>query len=359
MHPSLDPHLYDKYIKALGPTPLKDQINKIVKHNLCLDVAESLTKDFTSNLQISSPDYYNKMYSQIFKGLKLIKERGLIPYGYKPLGLSPRILPIGYSSSINSVKRQVRNYAYKLAAEKCRNSGLNIKVADLDLKSCYTSILLGLYPFHLSRMQEVIEGIGLWEYIRFQFIKNGRGEIYNKPGVKICTYSSFFQGGFNAMITGILEDQRKNLGLTPQEFRETPFYEDLHAQAREIAGEMMNSEIIHDFKSVSTRVLEEFKDDYMVGPTGHAYKVTQETLKTCYPNYLQSFEFALLAQSTLNTMQNYQDLQLIGHYHDGNVVVYPLLKEEEVLNSLKENVSHVGRSLGLSYQQNLEIKNTY
>nr|QYC94343.1 putative phage/plasmid DNA primase [Oedogonium sp. 210] len=358
-HPSLDKDLYKKYMQALGPSELKIALNSIVKDSLPLRQAEVLTKEFTKDAKINSMEYYEKMYNQILKGLKTIKKNGLIPYHYKPLGVSPRILPVGYSMTINSVKRIVRDYAYKFVAAKARDSGLDINIADLDIKSCYTSILLGLYPLHLSRLQEVLEYGGLWAYIKEEFEKNGRGSVYNKPAVKICTYSSFFQGGNNAMITGIMENHRKMLGLTPDQFRKSSFYEELHAQARDVATEMMNSEVVLDFRAVSSRVQEEYKGEIMIGPTGHSYIVTDESFKTAYPNFLQSFEFALLAQSSLNVLSKYKKIEVIGHYHDGNVVVVPKGSQDLIIEELKALMLLVGKSLGLCYKQELEVKSIF
>jgi hypothetical protein len=70
-----------------------------------------------------------------------------------------------------------------------------------------------------------------------------------------------------------MDNHRKLLGFTPHEFRSSSFYEELHLQAQEIAAEMMNSDIIQDFRSVSSRVLKEFNGDYIMGPTGLSYLV--------------------------------------------------------------------------------------
>lgn len=41
--------------------------------------------------------------------------------------------------------------------------------------------------------------------IEKKFIKGNNGHKFNKPAVKICVYSSFFLGGPNAIINGILK----------------------------------------------------------------------------------------------------------------------------------------------------------
>ncbi len=62
-------------------------------------------------------------------------------------------------------------------------------IVDFDLKSCYTSILLGLYPEPLNAVRQAIEGPGLWNYIKSEFKKKGRMQVFNKPAVKIYIYT--------------------------------------------------------------------------------------------------------------------------------------------------------------------------
>lgn len=114
-------------------------------------------------------------------------------------------------------------------------------MVDFYLKSCYTTILLGLYPERMSNIQGVIEGQGLWKFIESEFIRQNKGHLYNKPAVKICTYSSFFLGGNKAMSTGIMEFFRKELGMLPQEFRNCEMYEGLYNLAQDITFVMSES----------------------------------------------------------------------------------------------------------------------
>lgn len=362
VHPSLSTTLYNDYQQLLGPNDMKLKLNKLFKSidlNILFEHARSLADKYTHDNKMKSEQYYLKIRERIIQNLTVLHKNGVIPFEYKPLGVSPRILPSGYSQTINNVKRIVREFAYRTLAEEARVNNMDIKIVDLDIKSCYTSILLGLYPQHLSRLQDAIQSTGLWEYIRLEFEKKGRAGIYSKPAVKICTYSSFFLGGPNAMITGIMEDLRKGLGLLPHDFRASEEYNKLHQLAREVATEMNDSEIVADFRTVSSRVMDEYNNDYLIGPTGHSYLVNNVTFKSSYPNYLQSFEFGLIAQSTLNTFVKYPDMLLIGHYHDGNVLVVPSDKLEEVLQSFQIEMKGLGQNLGLRYPQSFEVKAIY
>ena len=72
---------------------------------------------------------------------------------------------------------------------------------------------------------DIIEGPGLWKYIQQkEFVSNGRGDDYNKTAVKVCVYSAYFGGGNKAMLKGILESNRKDLGLTEKQFRESSYF---------------------------------------------------------------------------------------------------------------------------------------
>lgn len=356
IHPRISPNLYSEYMEKLGKTSFKEILNKVAKQT-DMELAGPLTHEYCSNCTIKSEEFQSRANKVITKGLNQIKSFGGIPYSYKPLGVSPRILPISYGNTINSTKRLVRERVYINMGEAALEHGKVL--VDLDIVSCYTSILLGLYPDHLRAIQRAIEGEGLWNYIKKEFQNNGRGHVYNKPAVKVCVYSSFFMGGNRAMINGILDSFRKDLGLSEREFRNTSYYEDCHQVARDIVNEMMNSSVIMDFKAISEWIRKAYDSDFLVGPTGHSYFVSEETFKTAYPNYLQSFEFALLAQTTLETIKSFPSVEVIGHYHDGNVLAIKVSEKDEVLNFMFDRIGQIGSALGLRYKQKLEVKRSY
>lgn len=91
----------------------------------------------------------------------------------------------------------------------------------------------------------------------------------------------------------------------------------------------MNSSVIMDFKAISKWINK-------AGPTGRSYLVTDETFKAAYPNYLQSFEFVLLAQTTPETIDKFPRVQVLGDYHDGNVIALPFESKDEILEFMLE-----------------------
>lgn len=345
---------YRPYMEALAyKSNLKKKCNSLIRKYL--PDAEYLTNLYFKEHKEFSLEYRNNVLEQFNKGIEIIKTYGAIPYRYKQMGNSPRILPIDYGKSINNTKRLLRHEIYKILASKLE--GYNI--VDFDLKSCYTSILLGLYPKPLESIQMAIEGKGLWEFIREEFKKNGREQVYNKPAVKICVYSSFFLGGTRAMMEGIMENIRKDVGLTKQEWRDSSLYEDSYRLAQNVTEEMMRSSIIIDFQSIAQYIYDQYLGEELKGPSGHSYKVTEVNFRNVYPNWLQSYEITLLAVSTLKVLNKYPNVELIGHYHDGNVLVIPEDIRDEVIQYYQQNVTSLGYQIGLKYKQELEIKDVY
>lgn len=95
----------------------------------------------------------------------------------------------------------------------------------------------------------------------------------------------------------------------------------------------------------------------MVGPTGHSYSVeSTDDFKTAYPNFLQSYEFAILAEATLRLIDQSPGIQVAGHYHDGNVLLLPKEEHNQLIEAFQGHVYQVGSELGLVYPQSLEFK---
>lgn len=57
--------------------------------------------------------------------------------------------------------------------------------------------------------------------------------------------------------------------------RESEIYEESYAMAQGVTNEMQNSSVIADFRSISKMIYESYKEDYLVGPTGHRYWVDE------------------------------------------------------------------------------------
>ena len=170
-------------------TPLKMQLNK-TSREINKNVAHDLACNLISEKKLSEKGLKKRFLQYIERDVKNVKAFGKIPYTYLRMGNSPRIIPKSYGDTINSAKRVVRDYVYTQMGKKGTEIGYHL--VDLDLKSCFTSILLGLYPDDTRFIQFAIEKVGLWKNIEGEFIRNEKGDKFNKPAVKICVYSSYF-----------------------------------------------------------------------------------------------------------------------------------------------------------------------
>lgn len=354
---TVDRDLYDDYYQALTRTPLKAELNKagvsfrpdpaslVDEHNGLLSGLKDVQVPNKSELN-PSEEFRSHLKGLMVKGINKINT-SVVPYKYKPMGLSPRILPQGYGESFNSVKRFLRSKAYTHVCPR------GYVILDIDLKSCYTSILLGLFPLELFAIRKAVDK-GLWKHLEQQFIESGREGLFNKPAVKICTYSSLFGGGASAMINGTMEFMQKDMGMRPEEFRKSPMYEGLHTLARDVAGFMNTTDVVMDFRDISKHVLLSYEGKTIYGPTGHGYLVDEHNFRTSYPNFLQTYEFYLLAKATLRSLDKVPSAELIGHFHDGNVVIVPEGEADLYLRSMDEALESLGEQLRLSYPQKVE-----
>lgn len=87
------------------------------------------------------------MVKHVFtKNINLVNKYKAIFYNYKTMGVSPTIIPVNYKDTVNNTKKIVRNNVYSLMSKHLKH----YCIVDFDYKSCYTSILLKLYPQPLN-----------------------------------------------------------------------------------------------------------------------------------------------------------------------------------------------------------------
>ena len=165
--------------------------------------------------------------------LKNLSSAPLFPKNYKQLGISPRIQPTKSGTTLNSAKKFIRNLVFEEMAEILRDD--EMVILDLDLVSCYTGIVCGLYPNQLIHIPEALRGEGLWKSFETQFKDMGKHELYNKSYIKICFYSALFGGGPKAMIEGKVDSEAKQGGMTAAEFKKTDDFEGVHVIVKQIA----------------------------------------------------------------------------------------------------------------------------
>jgi hypothetical protein len=270
------------------------------------------------------------------------------------MGTSPRIIPVSYRDSVNNIKKLLRNDAYE-QLNRFTLKELSRVIVDIDIKACYLSILLGLYPQELSTLQLANEQ-GVWDFIRLEFEKWGCLEIFSKPLVKICVYAALFQGGNKAMADGILEHHRKTLGLTQQQFKQSIFYAECSTFANTFAYHMNNSNVIAELRTLSEKVCKENEGSLLYGPTGHQYIVNKVEFPASFSKFLQSYEFFLIAQTLTKASKQFpESFDILGHFHDGAVILIPEEKEP-ILNALEHLIEETRGEIGLAYPISLETQ---
>ena len=351
VHPKIDRELYEKYTKLLDRTELKDEISEkgltfLREKN---ELAKELSLRITEPLSYKSEAYSNSIQAVLERGIKTILKFGFLSYKFKPLGISPRIQPLNPGYSLSSIKKILRNEMFQHMVIP------GWSIIDMDLKSCFTHLALGLYPDHLPITKDAVESGGLWKYIQKEFESKGQQELYNKEAVKICVYSSFFQGGKNAMREGLIDWHRRSLGLTKEEFKNHPSFLEIEKGIVKLTSQMLNSHIIKEFSDLARFVLRTKKGEHFHCPTGHNFLISESNFRSSYSNYFQSYEFALLAQASLNTSQLFKDVQLLAHFHDGNTFMVPTIIKEEFIKCMQDQIGKVGLELELKYPQSLEV----
>jgi len=356
-HPSIGPNLQERYMEKLTSSPMKDLLNKVCIEKMTDEVVPELVETFSKSFMLRDKTYLDSVTKQIADGVRKVRTYGGIPYKWKRCGNSPRLIPIGYGKSINFTKRVVRDKSYRIMALEAKKLGFIL--VDLDITSCYLAILLGLCSAELKNIQLMVETSNIWKEIEKQFIEAGKGHLFNKPAVKVCVYASYFLGGTKAMSTGIHENFRKNTGLVPKDYKESSYYPIADEMANEVINVMRSSDIIAQLKSTSVTLKEAYLGTNITGPTGESWLVTEENWSSVYANYLITFEIALLGKSTLNVIEKYPAVEIIGHYHDGCVLMIPTANFDEIIEYHQDQIAKVGTDIGLQYTQKLEIKGIY
>ncbi len=152
------------------------------------------------------------------------------------------------------------------------------------------------------------------------------------------------------MSEGCIKKTTEYISLTELEFRKYELFQETEKKSKEIAEAIQQLDLVKEFKDVSTYSRHTYKDQSFQGPTGHQFLINDDEFGSSFDNYLQFFEFTLIAQSTLNTMKKFQgQCDLIIHAHDGNAIAVKKDIEHEFINHLNKEVLQTGKKLGLKF----------
>lgn len=309
---SVNSNVIVDYVKNLvtkekSKKDLKVHVNKMIKQmDLSNDSVEELLKEFVQDWGVKDATISFVKYKRehLIRCANVIKKKGMAIYSYKSMGASPRFLPTSYKNSINGMNKSFRKMLFNKIGDLLHEE-YKMVVLDLDLASCYTTVLIALYPRKLVRVKRAVEAGSIWEALKKEFINIGRPESYQKPYVKACFYSVIFGGGKNAMVNSILKNVYKTLGMTETEFIASSFYESEKTKANDIANAFSQLPMVMEFKEMSKQIQRNFQGETFTGPAGHRDPINESSFQSSFANFLQGFEVSLLCESTNETLKKF------------------------------------------------------
>lgn len=370
-HPFIGSQLYPDYFYLLSKdTPEKGILNKYAK-DVSVNIEQVAQISFLNSFYQS--EYIKERLVNIFdwKLQKLIKGEAF-PAKYQLMGLSPRITPIYVRNSLHWMRPEFREAIYS-GLVPCLNG--KFVLMDLDLKSCFMHILLGLsdkYNLDFFHVREALNTVGLWEYIRkADFESKGLNDWYHKPMVKHIVYSSLFGTRLENQIKEIVNRNLLAVGIRPYLFeKEYPLeYHTYYEKAQFMVAIFLNSEILYEIQRAYCIIQavhvgtpgNKFQDDVPLrGPTGHQYRsFGEDHFRSVFPYFFQSFEFSLVAKATLMLIQKYPKIQLISDFHDGVLLLVPTKQRLLVEPEINAFLNEIREKLGLSYPIVMSVKNIF
>jgi hypothetical protein len=307
------------------------------------------------NLDELSFDSKISLIKVITRNIRVLNENSLFQQNYKFLGKSPRVQVERMGLHITSVKSGIRNEIFR----KMNVWNSRYLYVDVDLKSAFASICEGLYPKQFPICAKALER-GLWLFIKETTFK-GIENTFEKKNVKICVYSSYFGARYDSFVKGILDRKRKDIGLTPYEWKfvNTKEMEIFRNSAEYIATKMVNSDLLTEARNASKYIHQKHKGRLLKCPSGHQFMINRE----CYWNsvfslHLQGYE-QFLVQNTCILMSKYYsepELCFIASFHDGFIVRIEKNLKKEIFNRFNEALKKIAVSINLNNNILFEFK---
>lgn len=97
-------------------------------------------------------------------------------------------------------------------------------------------------------------------------------------------------GGKKAMIGSILDGTRKQAGLTPAEWKQSPMFLETEILSNKLVGFIIGHPIIIAFQSLSKDLVKDYEGSRLQGPSGYCYHINEHSFKNVFPCFLQSYE---------------------------------------------------------------------
>lgn len=117
--------------------------------------------------------------------------------------------------------------------------------------------------------------------------------------------------------------------------------------------------MIKKFRELSKNVPDINLEGLLKSLTGHQYLVNEVNFRNSFPMVLQSYKFALLAQTTIKIIEVFFFSKLLMHFHDKNVIAVEKEDKNNFLGTLDSNLKNIRNSLSLLYTQKIEVQKLY
>lgn len=355
-HESIDEFSYEHYLNLYKSSQFKTLLNSLAK--VVVDepsFAEACVRPYVDLSPIQSEEFTSSVENTIVKDLNQIKSFGITPKSYKFCGTSPRLQPTSGEFSFNSIKRSARSTLFTRLGDLLARK-LDYVIVDYDIKSCYTAVLLGLFPDFLPDVITAVNGPGLWKHFEEEFRKKNYSQSFHKDSVKVCVYASFFQGGNQAMTSGILEKFRLNAGLTLSDFKKTGYYQDCLDFSKAVVVFMKEQRVIQQFQECSSYILKEYEGSQLKGVTGYWANITKDQFRKQYSCYLQTYEIGLMMETFRVVKERFPEVEFIVHMHDGCTVAMPRSIHKEVTGLINSRLDEVRNKMGLTHKVQIETQ---
>lgn len=362
VHGTLNPEIYDLYIQNLTrKSKFRQDLNQFSKtiefnETICEDLLDKYCK--SRNIVNPTPGFLDVKRKHFFDCAKKLEKHGITIYAYKSSGILSRILLVNYKNTINFFNKAFRSYLFTKLGNYMDHT-YDMVLLDLDIVSCYTCVLLGLYPDKLPLISQAVRSGSIWNSLKQEFIDRGKGEVYNKTYAKAYFYSVIFSGGATAMIESVLTNLQESLGMRPQEFKDAEFYDLKKSKVNELATVFNGLPMVQEFRAMSESVQNTHDGEFFTGPTGTRYPINKSEFRKSFALHLQSFEFCLIAETTNETLKKFPESELLFAFHDGNVVAVKESEASEFLKEIQKQMEETSKKLSLLFKQRIELQNAY
>ena len=355
----VDEFMYERYMSLYLPTVFKKKVKKLIRE-LASDhsIVDAAMKQYMDLSPISSDEFKLGIINTLQNDRVKVANTGFLTYKYTQMGSSPRISPSESHGGPNQIKSSLRNQILTRTGDYIARNH-DMVILDLDLKSCYTSVLLGLYPDEFPTVSKAVRGLGLWKAMEQEFINMGAGKTYHKGSVKVCVYASCFGGGNNAFTKGIIDKFMSSAGVRKKDIENTTWYEEIQQFANSIVAAVQTTDIISEFRDCAKAFNDDHKDQLVLSPTGMSEMYSEARIPKIYANHLQAFEIILMCETFWRLSVKHPTIEFLMHMHDGATLAVPLDIKEDVLNDLNIILEQVRQMLKLDFPQAFEVQGEY